>query len=56
MRSFVLRCLLVALLVIPFVNAHEPNAMRALKKTVALFVGVNLLFMLALRFLFPHLS
>ena len=56
MRTLVLRCLLFALLVIPFISAHEPNPMRALKKTLALFVGFNLLYMLALRFLYPHLS
>jgi hypothetical protein len=56
MRTLLLRSLLFAVLAIPFIAAREPNPMRGLKKTVALLIGFNLLYMLALRFLYPHLS
>ncbi len=56
MRDFVLRSLLVAVIVIPFVAARDPNPVRGLKKALAWFVGFNLLYMLALQFLYPYLS
>ncbi len=56
MRNLVLRSLLLALLTIPFVAAREPHPRRALKKALLLFVGFNLFYMLALRFLYPILS
>jgi hypothetical protein len=56
MRTLLLRSLLFALLAIPFIAAREPSPIRGLKKTLALLVAFNLLYMLALRFLYPHLS
>ena len=56
MRDLVLRSVMLATLVIPFVAAREPHPVRALKKALAWFVGFNLLYMLALRFIYPHLS
>lgn len=55
MRDLVLRSVLAALLVIPLVAARETNPMRGLKKALVWFVGFNLLYMLALRFVFPYL-
>lgn len=55
MRDLVLRSLLVAMFVIPFVAARERNAMRGLKKAIALFVVFNVLYMLALKFVYPLL-
>ena len=56
MRKMVLLSPLVAMIVIPFLAARDPNPIRGLKKALALFVGFNLLYMLALRFLYPYLS
>lgn len=56
MRDLLLRSVMLAMLIIPFVAAREPQPMRALKKAFAWFVGFNLLYMLALRFIYPHLS
>lgn len=56
MRDLLLRSVFLALFVIPIIAAREPNPMRGLKKALAWFVGFNLLYMLALRFLYPHLS
>jgi hypothetical protein len=56
MRNLVLRSLILALLTIPFVAARDPHPRRSLKKALLLFVGFNLLYMLALRFLYPVLS
>lgn len=56
MRDLVLRTMLFALIVIPFMAAREPNPARGLKKAIAWFVGFNLLYMLALRFVYSRLS
>jgi hypothetical protein len=56
LRNVLLRSVMLAMLVIPFVAAREPHPVRALKKALALFVGLNVLYMLALRFLYPYLS
>jgi hypothetical protein len=56
MRTLLLRSLLFAVLAIPFITAREPNPVRALKKTLAVFAGFTFLYMLALRFIYPHLS
>ena len=56
MRNLVVRSLILALLTIPFIAAREAHPRRALKKALLLFVGFNLLYMLALRFLYPVLS
>lgn len=56
MRDVLLRSMLVALIVIPLVAARDPNPVRGLKKAIAWFVGFNLLYMLALRFVYSQLS
>jgi len=56
MRDLILRSVLIAMLVVPFVAAREPHPHRALAKGVLWFVGFNVLYMLALRFLYPVLS
>ncbi len=56
MRDFLLRSVLVAIIVIPFVAAREPHPVPAFKKALALFVGFNILYMLGLRFLYPYLT
>lgn len=56
MKDTLLRSVMIAVLIIPFVAAREPHPMRALKKAVALFFGFNVLYMLALRFVYSHLS
>lgn len=55
MRDLLLRSVLLALIVIPIVAAREPNPRRGLRKAVGWFVGFNLLYMLALRFVYPLL-
>lgn len=56
MRDFILRSVMLAMLVIPFVAAREPNPVKALKKAVVWFVAFNFLYMLALRFIYPRLG
>lgn len=47
---------MIAVIVIPFVAARDPHPVRGLKKAMFLFVVFNLLYMIALRFLFTRLS
>jgi len=56
MKDTLLRSVMVAILIIPFIAAREPHPVRALKKALSLFFGFNVLYMLALRFLYPYLS
>ena len=56
MRTLLLRSMIFALLTIPFIAAREQNPVRGLKKAVALFIAFNVLYMLALRFIYPHLA
>lgn len=56
MRDLILRSVMLAMLIIPFIAAREPNPLRALKKAIAWFVSFNVLYMLALRFIYPHLA
>ena len=56
MRDLVLRSILIAMLVIPFVAAREPDPRRALVKGVLWFLGFNVFYMLALRFVYPALA
>lgn len=55
MRNLLLRSIMLALVIIPFVAAREPHPRRALRKALTLFVGFNLFYLLALRFLYPVL-
>lgn len=56
MRSVLLQSLMLAVLVIPIIAARDARPLRGLKKALAWFVGFGLLYTLALRFLYPHLS
>lgn len=56
MRNLILRSVLIALVLIPIIAAREPHPRRAVRKAILLFVGANVLYMLALRFLYPVLS
>ncbi len=56
MRDLILRSVLFAMILIPFLAARDPHPRRALKKAVAWFVAFNVFYMLALRFLYPVLS
>ena len=53
MRDLILRSMLIAVLVIPFIAARDPHPRRGLTKAVVWFVVFNLFYMLALRFLYP---
>lgn len=55
MRNLLLRSIMLALVVIPLVAARDPHPRRALRKALVLFLGFNLFYMLALRFLYPIL-
>ena len=55
MRSTLLQSLMLALLVIPFVAARDPRPLRGLKKAIVWFVGFNLFYLIALRFIYSHL-
>lgn len=56
MRNFILRSVLIALVLVPIVAARDPHPGRAIRKAILLFVAANVLYMLALRFLYPVLS
>jgi hypothetical protein len=55
MRNGLLLSMLLALLVVPFVAARDPRPLRGLKKALAWFVGFNLFYLLALRFIYSRL-
>ena len=55
MRNLLLRSVMLALVIIPLVAAREPHPRRALRKAVVMFLGFNLCYLLALRFLYPVL-
>jgi hypothetical protein len=55
MRTALLQSMMLALLVIPLAAARDPRPVRGLKKAVVWFVGFNLFYLLALRFIYPHL-
>jgi hypothetical protein len=56
MRSLLLQSLMLALLAIPIVAARDARPLRGLKKALMWLAAFSLLYMLALRFLYPHLS
>ena len=56
MRNLLLRSVIFAVFIIPFVAAREPSPIRGLKKAFGLFLVFNVLYMFALRFIYPHLS
>jgi hypothetical protein len=56
MRSALLQTMLLALLAIPIVAAHDSRPWRGLKRALLWFVAFNLLYALALRFVYPRLS
>jgi hypothetical protein len=55
MRNALLQSMMIALLVVPFVAARDPRPLRGLKKAVMWFVGFNLFYLFALRFIYPRL-
>lgn len=55
MRNLLLRSVIFAIFIIPFVAARDPSPIRGLKKALGLFVIFNVLYMLALRLIYPHL-
>lgn len=56
MRSVLLQSMMLALLVIPIVAARDASPLLGLKKALVWFAGFNLLYALALRFVYPSLS
>lgn len=56
MRGILLQSMMLGLLIIPLVAARDPRPWRGLKRGVAWFVAFNVLYMLALRFIYPSLS
>jgi hypothetical protein len=55
MRILLLVTALLAVLTIPIVAARDPNPVRGLKRALVLFLGFNLLYMFALRFIYSRL-
>jgi hypothetical protein len=55
MRNALLQSLMLALLVVPFAAARDRRPLRGLKKAVLWFVGFNLFYLFALRFIYPRL-
>jgi hypothetical protein len=55
MRTALLQSLMLALLVIPIAAARDRRPVRGLKKALVWFVWFNLFYLVALRFLYPHL-
>ena len=56
MRSALLQSMMIALLLIPIIAAREASPLRGFKKALVWFLGFNLLYALALRFVYPSLS
>lgn len=44
MKKFILMSVLYAIIVLPSLAAREPNAMRGVKRAVAMFVAYNFLY------------
>ena len=44
MKKFLLMSVLYAIIVLPSLAAREPNAMRGVKRAVAMFVAYNFLY------------
>ena len=51
-----MQSILFALVTIPIFAARDRSVVRGLKKTLLLWVCFALLYTLALRFIYPHLS
>lgn len=56
MKGLLTQSVLIGLLAIPLIAARERSAVRGLKKAILLYVGFGVCYMLALRFVYPHLS
>jgi hypothetical protein len=55
MQKLILISILVANVVIPVWASREPNARRGLKKAVVYMIVFNVVFLLAVRFIYPRL-
>lgn len=56
MRDTLLRSVLVAMVLIPILAARDPHPVRGLKKALVWFVAFNLVYAIAVRFLYSRLS
>jgi hypothetical protein len=54
--KLLLLSVIIAMIALPILAARETNAQRGLKKTLLLVLAFNLLYLLAVRFIYPHLQ
>jgi hypothetical protein len=53
--KLVLLSVIIASIAIPVFAARDANAMRSFKKTVALILAFNMLYVFLVRFIYPRL-
>jgi hypothetical protein len=56
MAKLLLLSVIVGVIAIPILSAGDANPRRGLRKTVAIVAVFNLLYLLAIRFIYPHLN
>jgi hypothetical protein len=53
--KLLLLSVVIAVCAVPLLAGRDRNPRRGLKKTVLLIFGFNLLYLFAVRFIYPHL-
>ena len=56
MAKILLLSIVIGMIAIPVLAAREENPRRALRNTVLLTAAFNVLYLLAVRFIYPHLN
>ena len=56
MAKLLLLSVVIAMIALPVLTARDRNAKRGLKNALLLVIGFNLLYLLLVRFVYPHLQ
>jgi hypothetical protein len=56
MRGIIMQSVLLAFIAIPILSARDQSIVRGLKKALLLYACFGVMYTLALRFIYPHLS
>jgi hypothetical protein len=54
--KLLLLSVVISMIALPILTARDTNAQRGLKKTLFLVIAFNLLYLLAVRFIYPYLQ
>jgi hypothetical protein len=54
--KLLLLSVVVVMIGLPIMMARDPNAKRGLNRTILLVIAFNLLYLFAVRFIYPHLQ